>query len=292
MMVDVTLIDVNYLGILAGMYMGAALNFKCEPEKASPRIQRKIYKWISKFYKRKIQDFPKKLSKYFEKESNIYELMLLLKACSEEIKLNGTEKERKFNKATVGVGEDVKSALWTLIRQVCWQPVKCEGKDAKIVIEDNSAFCRTVLLKDVVGVPENMDSYYIDDAELVLKQDQNRFSLYGEIEDFGGEIRRPFSIRFSSAEVDVQVYNCIENTSVDENPWEYIRGMAFDIATKASLPGEYCNSAEKEMLPLINEIVHLEYCLGDPFSECTSFEELKRLTQKYGHNKITGLLIK
>lgn len=291
-MIDVSKIDVNYLEILAGMYMHILISLKCEPEKASPRKQRKIYRWISKLYKREIQDFPKKIAKYFEVGSDTQELMFLLKECSEQIKIHGTEIERKFNKATADVGEDVKSALWQLMQQCCWSSVKRIGEDVEIVVDEAPAFCRTILLKEVVGVPDNMDAYMINDAALVLNQEEKRYKLYGEIEDVVEETARPFSIRFSSAEVYISVYNCTENGVYGDDPWDYIRNISFEIAGKSILPGEYCNSAEKELLPLFKEVVALEYWMELPNAEYVAFTELKKLTKQCGHSKITELLEK
>lgn len=288
--IDISKIDVNYLQILAGIYMHILIAYKCEPEKASVRKQRKIYRWINKFYKRKIQDFPKKIAKYFETKNDAQDLMFLLKECYEEIKIHGTEIERKFNKATEDVGDDVKDALWKLMQQCCWSSVKCIGEDVEIIVDESPAFCRTILLKDVVGVPDNMDTYMINDAALVLNQEEKRYKLYGEIEDIVEETARPFSIRFSSAEVCIKVYDGTESVAFWDNPWDYLRTMSFVIAEKSTWPGEYCNSAEKELLPLIKEIVALEYWMDMPNAEYVSFAELKKMTKQYGHNKITELL--
>jgi hypothetical protein len=59
---------------------------------------------------------------------------------------------------------------------------------------------------------------------------------------------------------------------------------------KADLPGDYCNAEEKELLPLIKEIVALEYWMQLPEQELFSFSELKKLARQYGYNKAAIML--
>lgn len=289
-MVNVSLIEEKQLGLLAGMYMRTTFVFKCEPEKEDLRKQRKICKWIGKLYMEEIQDFPNNIKELFVKSDYAGELLMFLKECQEEIKARGSKIKRVFEESTADISEDVKSALWEMLQQSYWSSAEWKGEDLEIIVEDNPSFRRTVVLKDADAVPDNIESFILDNLGLTLNLGKMRYCIYGEIEDVIEDSITPFEMTFSNAEVKVQVYNSIESVTFWDNPWDYLRTISFGIGQKSYLPGDYCNAKEKELLPLIKEIVKLEYWMELPEVECVSFTELKALTEKYGHGKITELL--
>lgn len=184
----------------------------------------------------------------------------------------------------------IKSALERLLQLEIWPDMKSVGNDIRVIADDTPAYRRIITLKNVDDVPQEKEGYYCRNLGMVLKKEENRFCFYGELEDIVKEISTPFTLTFENIEVEIEVYNSCNNLAFWENPWDFLRTISFAIGMKADLPGEYCNEKEKELLPIIKEIVALEYWMELPEQEEFSFCELKRLSNKYGYDKAETLL--
>ena len=188
------------------------------------------------------------------------------------------------------VDKAAKSALKKLLELEFWPEIKSVGSDIKIITDDTPAFRRILTLKNADAVPMGKEGYYCQNLGMVLKKEQNRFCFYGELEGPVEELTIPFALTFENAEVEVEIYNSCNNMTFWENPWDFMRTISFAIGMKADLPGDYCNAEEKELLPLIKEIVALEYWIELPEQELFSFGELKRLAHQYGYNNAENML--
>ncbi len=290
-MIDISKLRGEFISKLAGAYLHATVVFGTDPIEASEAKQRKIRKWISNQYIELVHELPEEAN-IFSIENSDKDVLLLLKECVDLEKSLTKKKEDKFEVDFSTVEETAKSALRKLLQLEFWPEIKVVGSDIKIITDDSPAFRRILTLKNVDAVPMGKEGYYCQNLEMVLKKEQNRFCFYGELEDPVEETAIPFALTFENAEVEIEVYNSCNNVTFWENPWDFLRTISFAIAMKVDLPGNYCNSKEKDLLPLIKEIFALEYWMELPEQDLFSFSELKKSAQQYGYNKAEILLNK
>ena len=288
-MIDISKISGEYISKLAGAYLHATYVFGTDPIETSEAKQRKIRKWISNQYIELVHELPEEAN-IFSIENSDKDVLLFLKECVDLGKSIAKEKENKFEVDFAMMDEAAKSALKKLLELEFWPEITAVGSDIKIVTDDTPAFRRILTLKNADAVPMGKEGYCCQNLGMVLKKEQNRFCFYGEIEDPAKEFAIPFALTFENVEVEVEIYNSCNNITFWENPWDFLRTISFAIGMKADLPGDYCNAKEKELLPLIKEIVALEYWMELPEQELFSFGELKRLAHQYGYNKAKILL--
>lgn len=288
-MIDISKLKGEYISKLAGAYLHATFVFGTDPIEASKMKQRKIKKWISNQYIELVHELPEETN-IFSKENSNKDVLLFLKECVDLGKSTAKEKENKFEVDFAVMDEAAKSALKKLLELEFWPKIKAIGSDIKIVTDDTSAFRRILTLKNADAVPIGKEGYYCQNLGMILKKEQNRFCFYGELEDPVEELTIPFALTFENAEAEVEIYNSCNNMTFWENPWDFLRTISFSIGMKADLPGDYCNAKEKELLPIIKEIVALEYWMELPEQELFSFSELKKLAHQYGYNKAEIML--
>ena len=287
-MIDIAKISGEYISKLAGAYLHATFVFGAEPIEVSEAKQRKIRKWMSNQYIELVHELPQEAN-IFSIENSDKDVLLFLKKCVDLGKSIAKEKENKFEVDFAVVDKAAKSALKKLLELEFWPEIKVVGSDIKIITDDTPAFRRILTLKNADAVPMGKEGYYCQNLEMVLKKEQNRFCFYGELEDPVEELATPFALTFENAEAEIEVYNSCNNMTFWENPWDFMRTISFAIGMKADLPGDYCNAEEKELLPLIKEIVALEYWMELPEHELFSFGELKRLAHQYGYNNAENM---
>lgn len=284
-MIDISQLGEEFISKLAGAYLHASFIFGIEPVEASGKKQRKIRKWISNQYIELVHELPE-IEDIFSIENSDKQVLLCLQECLALEQSLAKEKEEKFEKDFAVLGATSKSALKHLLDCEFWPEIKFVGKDITMIIDDTPSFRRTLTLKNADAVPQDKEGYYCQNLGLVLQKEQNRFCFYGELED------QNFALTFENAEAEIEVYNACNNMAFWETPWDFLRTISFAIGMKADLPGDYCNRKEKELLPLIREIVALEYWIWLPEQELFSFCELKKLAHQYGYNKAEFLLSK
>ena len=290
-MIDISKISGEHISKLAGVYLHATFVFGTDPIEASEMKQRKIRKWITNQYIELVRELPEETN-IFSIANSDKDVLLFLKECVDLGKSIAKEKENKFELDFAVLDEAAKSALKKLLESEFWPEIKAVGSDIKIITDDTPAFKRILTLKNVDAVPMGKEGYYCQNLEMVLKKEQNRFCFYGELEDPVEELSIPFALTFEKAEAEVEIYNSCNNMTFWENPWNFLRTISFAIGMKADLPGDYCNAKEKELLPIIKEIIALQYWMELPEQELFSFGELKRLAHQYGYNKAEIMLDK
>ncbi len=288
-MIDISPLRSDHISRLAVAYLHATFVFGTDPVEASEAKQRKIRRWISNQYIELVYELPEEAN-IFSIENSDQEVLLLLKACVDLDKSIAEEKENKFELDFAMVDEAAKSALKKLLELAFSPPINVIGSDIKIITDDTPAFRRILTLKNTDAVPMGKEGHCCQNLGMVFKKEQNRFCFYGELEDPAEELAEPFALTFENAEVEIEVYNSCNTMTFWENPWDFLRTISFAIGMKAELPGDYCNAKEKELLPLIKEIVALEYWMELPAQESFSFCELKKAAHRYGYSGAEILL--
>ena len=188
--------------------------------------------------------------------------------------------------------ESVNAAFRTLLRMEFWPYTECVDNAIRMLIDDTHAIRRWIILKNVEGVPKDREGYWCGELHLEFRDDENRYSFYGKIIDKITDTIEEFCITFESADVDTEIFNSCSNVEMWEEPWGFLRRVALAIVIKSELPGNYCNSKEKELLPVIRELVNLGYFVGTPKEEYFSFCELKSMANQFGYRKIEELFEK
>ncbi len=290
-MINISKIDRELLSRLSGAYLHAGFVFGVEPIEASEKKQHKVRKWISNQYIELIHNLPEEIT-VFSMENNDKEVLSFLKDCCAEVKRLEKRKMDKFEEDFAVFDEESKATLKHLLNLEIWPDIKSVDNGIQIIVDDTPAYRRKLLLRNADSIPNEKQGYYCHNLDLVCKKEENKYCLHGELEEPIEETLEPFALTFSDVEVTVEVYNSCDNMTFWENPWDFLRTISFSIGMKADLPGDYCNNAEKGLLPLIKEIVALEYWMELPEQEYFSFNQLKTLANQYGYEKVKLLFAK
>ncbi len=284
---DVSTLDKNTIQSIAALHRQATVIFDGDPLEVSEKKQNKIRKWISNWTDR----LPEDVVAFFENGSN-QDVFLFLKSCHGADEKHHQEKIDRFERDFADFNEEIKAVLKYLLTECVYLEMSVCENNLRFLLDDTPAFQRVLWLKNVNGVPDELKTgFYSWNTELMYDTDQGRYVFCGEAEQ-DDESELPFAITFDDAQAEVCVYNACSALSFWDNAWNFLQMVGHAVQEKSKLPGEYCNAQEREMLPLIEEIVSLEYYIESESREPLSFKELKNLTQRYGYTKATRRLLK
>lgn len=200
------------------------------------------------------------------------------------------DKKQLFDKASVDLLEEVKSAIWALLDTDFYCKKICQkGTDAWIVVENCETFDRTLILKDVSCVPEDdYDCLSFENGSLI--KDGDEYKLIGEMIDYDQDTYTPFAICFTNAKVDISLFKADE-AAFCGTPWLHLQSVCSTILDKCFLGGEYLNDREKEILPLIVEISKLSYWARIPEQyENMAFSRLTSYMTELGYDELVPLI--
>lgn len=102
-----------------------------------------------------------------------------------------------------------------------WPEFVKDGENVIFIVQDNDAFCRRIILKEVISMPVAKEGFILKNCSIEKKD--NLYCMKGVLEEPIDEICEEFSLYFTDAEEFVQVYNCINGNLFYENPWRYIQ---------------------------------------------------------------------
>ncbi|MCH5303294.1 MAG: DUF3878 family protein [Ruminococcus sp.] len=286
---DISKIDKNLIERFDSSYTIAEYVFGVEPIAASAKTQKKIRKWIEKNY---IGDeiYHQNVMRYIGKEVSDKRFLEFIKACHDQIQLNGTRKKQLFDKFSVDLTEEVKNAIWELLEyDVYCSNVRKAGNDAQINVGYTTGCERTLTLVNASGIPEGRIDCLSFENGAFIKQD-DEYILSGEVENYEEDLSTSFSIRFTDAKIDTPLFRADEQLFLD-TPWDYLESIAGAILDKYILSAEYLNDREKELLPLIAEISKLSYWryIPDEFKSA-DFTQLKFYIIRFEYNELLPLV--
>ncbi|MBP3605639.1 MAG: DUF3878 family protein [Clostridia bacterium] len=196
--------------------------------------------------------------------------------------------EKRFEADFSAVSKEARSALRALLDLAILPEFERDGSDVRVVVDDMPAFRRVLTLKNADAVPKDLEGLYCDSLGLILKKEEGRYCFYGMACDPEDGRESLFAMTFDGAEAEVEVYNACHYMTFMEDPWDRLQAICFSVGAKAELPGARLNESERELLPLIREIVKLEYWLEG--QECLSFNEMKKAVRRRGIGKAEALL--
>lgn len=279
-MTDLSNIKDGYIEYFAAIYEQAKHDAGKEPLLLSEKKRKKLQNDIFKFYE-EAESFPDEISKEFKE--NCLDFLSLCE--TEAIKRRQTRQE-EFDEACVLFDGDTKSAFKEIIGSDLFHIAKQTAEETEFVIEDLSSFGRSLVL-------EGLEKGDIPDMPIIfcsLKKCGDKFCLYGAMQDYDDCKLYNFEIKFSSAKCETKIYNCSEDFGYAETAWNILYNICTAIKTKNDSLHGGCNDKEKELMPLIEEIVAL-FDLTQIKSEC-NFKELKSIAQKHDCKKLLQKIIK
>ena len=211
--------------------------------------QRVVRRWMEKQYADQIAALSENVRHCFSPENSDEAVIGFLLACAEEMGRRVRENLTAQALLLAPLGESVQFAFQYLAEEDFG--VRLERLDEKrlaLHVADTAAYCQILVLENAVLSAECEEWTYIDDAVQVLKEDD----VYILRVCAGNDDQEV--LRFTDAHVQVTCHNCLEEQIFANDPWSYLRYLAYAILSKAEIPGDYCNDQEKELLPLLQEI--------------------------------------
>ena len=279
-MMDPAMLDWDDLGLLAGIYShGQFLHGPVDT--LTPARKKKFRNWVTKLYQNEISELSQDAQAYFDQEISDDALLKFLEECHEEMERCMDRRRKDFVDATGTLDEDTRMALLAIYDATELPPVEREGDHCVLLIDDTSVFKRKLVLKNVEGICEYVPGGYMMDVPK-LERTLERYIFSTDID---GEAAAAV---FSQAETHVECYNCLDSLIYWDDPWSYLRQLADEICYKMEATKGYCNDLELKLLPLLQEIRHLNGVWLDEIR----FVELKALAGGLGFEKISQLLAK
>ena len=158
-------------------------------------------------------------------------------------------KKQLFEKVAIDFSEDVKRAFLHLFQtmQYC-DTVKIQDGKIIFALDKTNSYKRNLILhtseETLIG---NFDLIEFGDAQIV--KEENGYKLICTADNFESETSVPLGIFFDRATTEIEIYRA-DRREFDDNPWESLAFMAFDILEKSCLGAEYFNQKEQDLIPL------------------------------------------
>jgi len=182
-----------------------------------------------------------------------------------------------------------REALRSVLQQEFVPKIELQDGDARFLAVSNTAFDLMLTLKEADGIPADKEGYLFIGEGLVYNTDTCRYVLYGTAEDMVKDLQHPIAITFEDAICTVQVYNSTSSAPYFETPWEYLCAISHGILHKQMFCPAALNDKERALLPLIKEVIALDYWLDEQWQAGLSFPNLRALAEKYGIKKALPL---
>lgn len=274
-MFDLDNIEREHLSQLGGMYAHGGFLFG--PDLMKKR--KKFRKWVRKHYSHEISELPDGVQAYFAPTSDDVELIEFLAACQERC-LHGIQHRLD---PLLPLGEEVVAAVESILEADYWPRAVEKAGCCALLVEDGSAYRRSLILQNTEGFYQLPDGGYLIDTPKIERM-LDKYRIMAELD----EETEKLSVTFSDAKVEVESYNCVDAEIYWGDPWEYLQSLARQIIYKAELPGNHCNDQESALLPLLREV---NYICGAG-EENLTLPLLKQMAQRYGYSKLESLLTK
>lgn len=279
-MAEIEKIGTEYIEYFAAIYEQTKQDVGEDPLLLSERKKKKLQNDIFKFYE-EAKNFPDEISKEFKEDC-----MGFLSLCETEAVKRRQLRQEEFDEACLLFDGNVKSAFKEILCSDLFYIAKQTNEETEFIIEDLSSFGRSLILEDL----EKGD---IPDMPIIfcsLKKCGDKFCLYGAMQDYDDCKLYNFEIKFLSAKCEIKIYDCSEDFGYAETAWDIIYNICAAIKIKNDSLCGGCNDKEKELMPLIEEIVAL-FDLAQIKSEY-QFKELKNIAQKHNCKELLQKIIK
>ena len=285
LIMDFSNIDISYIDTFGRSYDCATEIFNTEPITATPKLQKRIRRWITKTYMRD-EKFPEYMLLYIGKNVSDSDFILFTKTCYDYMSSCALNVNKTLTRFREDFSEDVIETLKYLSeRDFVVGPVISDENCIYVDIDCNISYIRTLVFEKATGLPDSTyDLISFSPEQLQVKNDM--YCIPGTVINFDDDAEMPFEIYFTNTKVSVNCFNAAEHY-LSYSPWKRLQLISQEIIYKCFLPGNYLNDSEKKLLPLLTEICKLYYFsyIPDEFSD-TGLSYLKSLINKHGYTKL------
>lgn len=260
--------------------MGAFVKYGWE-EPQTHRKQSRARRALEKRFADQITAFPDEIRSYFSAQTSDSDLLAFLYACLDEVSLRYRENRTPQALVLEPLGKEMQHALMAFIEDEdeCFElmekwPVSLR-EDGKIALRvvNQQAYAQTVVLENASMELDFSEYPYLMPGQIRREGDMYILSAFAEDAEVD-------ALRFTGGTVETTYYDCTKEPAVfSASPWDMLRAIAWQIQSKAELPGDHCNQLEKELLPLMSEI----RLMGSPKKE-QKFPCLLELASQCGYD--------
>lgn len=271
-------------------YEAATENFDLEPTNATPREQKKICKWIYKYYLSR-EAFGE-LFANSDKEISDAEFLAFAKKCMGKIQMLKEAEKEKNRKNIVNLDEKARNAIEKIIDDaIYFTHFYKDGNNIKIPVDGAPSFTHFLVMENTENVPD-VEFHCMHDTEISFDDETNRYFLRGVLDNWNTDLETQFEITFTDAHVEITVMSAV--SAFDrESPWSYLIDVAENILRKYCFSADYLNEKEKAILPLVAELCKLSVYAYKPEEFNTAdFSILKGCLSKYKYIKALKALSK
>ncbi len=260
---DISKLSENLAQCLSNGYYYAVSAFNCRPEDADAEKQRKIRRYVEKNYIYPAEETG--AAELMNGTTSDGEFISVMKACYEFTQQRERENREEFTCTLTAFPADVQAAFRSLNERYMYTQIQQEGDHAAIYVDNCSSFVQKLLLKDATGIPEKQYHELTFDR---LQMFEDGFVLSGCGYDLDTDESVPFSICFTDASVEVTCFRAGATDSLFDIPyWKYLCQTADEILRKRNLPEGAMNDEEKELIPLLREIVYISTRVGNDLED-------------------------
>lgn len=271
-------------------YEAATENFDLEPTNATPREQKKICKWIYKYYLSR-EAFGE-LFADSNRELSDTEFLDFAKQCLDKVRLLQEAEKDNLRNLLIDFNEKAINAFERLTNDTFYfTNFYTNGNDIKIPVDGATSFTHFLVLENADNVPD-VAFHCMWNAKVFFDNEANRYILSGVLDNWDTDTETEFEITFTDAHVEITVMSAV--SAFDrESPWDYLIDIAENIIRKYSFSADYLNEKEKAILPLIAELCKFSvYAYKPEEFNTANFSILKGYLSKYKYTKVLKALSK
>lgn len=290
-MIDVSNLSEELLFNISVLYDFSASESEKNTLEKSVRGQRKLRKLVKKLYNTRHDELPDEIRSFIEKESDA-DVLSFLKNCSCRYNDLISEKKNSLCDQLSFLDENSRSTLIQMFYSFGYWPVtELLDKDIRMYFEETTTYIKQLTLKNVKNFVPALVGASVENCSIVFNREEKRYCICGKAETFSGDGLIDVNVSFDDAEVELSIVNpCCDNISF-ENPWDYLGVLSDSICAKSDIHREYLNEKEKSLIPLLRDIVEIEYPNFES-EEVPSFNELESLFKQYDCGEAIKLLHK
>ena len=264
-------------------YEAATDSFEQDPVSADINTQKKICKWMQKYYMSR-EAFGELFAETDEEMSDS-EFLELAKQCLDKVRMLQEAEKEKFRKYAVNLNEETRNAVEKIVNDTLYfTHFYKEGNNIKIPVDSAPSFTHFLVLENAENVP-NIEFHRMWNAEIAFDNETNRYILRGILDNWDTDTESDFEITFSDAHTETTVMSAVSAFD-HESPWSYLIDIAENILRKYCFSADYLNEKEKAVLPLVAELCKLSVYAYKPEEFNTAdFSLLKEYLAKYKYTK-------
>ena len=280
MKLDTNQFDQEIISLLAGEYMHAQMLFGDDWSQSSKKKQ--VRKWFHKRFSKSHET----IKNLFDKQYSDDEVLNFLDHCYKSQQNYMNERQSKLQQDFKQYDTQIILALEAVLDLEMWNAFQLKGNDLYLSLDDNDAYQRTLILKNVKNIPTLSTDYYGYEMDVFYSDIDQSYHFIGKLFDGASEDELLMDIIFEDLELKIDVFNAC-NQALFSGPWNYLIDICVDLCEKTKMGISY-HDKELEVLDLIHEVDSLS--ITSKCDEHQSYNQLKAFAKQFSLDKISALL--